>query len=76
LGTAGSVRTQDSNSSADTSTRSASCGWRGASLEGLEEQIFGGTFTQETTERIYDLKRELVGLKPAVSPLIPPPGQQ
>src|SRR5213593_152308 len=39
-------------------------------LEGLEDAIFGGTFTQATTERIYDLKRDLVGLKRAVSPLV------
>jgi magnesium transporter len=39
-------------------------------LEGLEEEIFGGTFSSATTERIYDLKRDLVALKRAVSPLI------
>jgi magnesium transporter len=39
-------------------------------LEALEEEIFGGNYRRETTERIYDLKRELLGLKRAVSPLI------
>jgi magnesium transporter len=39
-------------------------------LEQLEEEIFGGTFDRHTTERIYDLKRDLVGVKRAVSPLI------
>jgi magnesium transporter len=39
-------------------------------LEGLEEEIFGGTFTRATTERIYQLKRELVAVKRAVSPLV------
>jgi magnesium transporter len=39
-------------------------------LEALEEEIFGGTFSQETTQRIYALKRDLVTLKRVVSPLI------
>jgi magnesium transporter len=39
-------------------------------LENLEEQIFGGAFSRETTEEIYQLKRALVGLKRAVSPLV------
>lgn len=39
-------------------------------MEGLEEEIFGGTFTRDTTERIYQLKRDLVTLKRAVSPLV------
>ncbi len=39
-------------------------------LERLEEEIFGGSFTRATTERIYELKRDLVSLKRAVSPLI------
>jgi len=39
-------------------------------LEGLEEEIFGGRFDRNTTERIYDLKRDLVGLKRAVAPLV------
>ena len=39
-------------------------------LEELEEQIFGGVFDRRTTERIYDLKRDLVAVKRAVSPLI------
>lgn len=40
------------------------------SLEALEEEIFGNNFTRSTTERIYALKRDLVGLKRAVSPLV------
>ncbi len=39
-------------------------------LEKLEEDIFGGNYRRETTEQIYDLKRDLLGLKRAVSPLI------
>jgi len=39
-------------------------------LERLEEDIFGGNYRRETTENIYDLKRDLLGLKRAVSPLI------
>jgi magnesium transporter len=39
-------------------------------LEDLEEEIFGGTFERETTQRIYTLKRDLVALKRSVSPLI------
>ena len=39
-------------------------------LEKLEEEIFGGNYRRETTETIYDLKRDLLGLKRAVSPLI------
>ncbi len=39
-------------------------------LEKLEEQIFGGNYRRETTETIYGLKRDLLGLKRAVSPLI------
>ena len=39
-------------------------------LEQLEEEIFGGRFNEGTTERIYDLKRDLVALKRAVSPLV------
>lgn len=39
-------------------------------LEKLEEDIFGGNYRRETTENIYDLKRVLLGLKRAVSPLI------
>jgi magnesium transporter len=39
-------------------------------LEKLEEEIFGGAYKRETTERIYQLKRDLLGLKRAVSPLI------
>jgi magnesium transporter len=39
-------------------------------LERLEEEVFGGTFRRETTERIYALKRDLVALKRAVAPLV------
>jgi len=39
-------------------------------LETLEEEIFGGTFDRATTGQIYGLKRDLVGIKRAVSPLI------
>jgi len=34
-------------------------------LEKLEEEIFGGNYRRETTENIYDLKRDLLGLKRA-----------
>jgi magnesium transporter len=36
----------------------------------IEEEIFGGHFDTGTTGRIYELKRDLVALKRAVSPLI------
>ena len=39
-------------------------------IEALEEAIFGGSFSRRTTQRIYDLKRDLVALKRAVAPLI------
>jgi magnesium transporter len=39
-------------------------------LEGLEDQIFGEKSTRETTEQIYRLKRQLLDVKRAVSPLI------
>lgn len=39
-------------------------------LEELEEEIFGGSFSRGTTGRIYALKRDLVAMKRAVSPLI------
>jgi len=39
-------------------------------LESLEERIFGGGFNRESTEGIYELKRDLLGLKRAVSPLV------
>ena len=39
-------------------------------LEALEEEIFDGRFDRGTTSRIYELKRQLVTLKRAVSPLI------
>jgi len=39
-------------------------------LESLEEEIFGAGFSRETTERIYRLKRDLLAVKRAVSPLV------
>jgi len=39
-------------------------------LERLEDDMFRGTFSRTTTERIYDMKRDLVALKRAVSPLV------
>jgi magnesium transporter len=41
-----------------------------AELQTLEEQIFGKTFSRDTTAQIYELKRELLEVKRAVSPLI------
>lgn len=40
------------------------------SLEAIEEKIFDGGFDRSTTQQIYDLKRDLVALKRAVSPLV------
>lgn len=39
-------------------------------LEELEEEIFGERFTRDTTGRIYHLKRDLLALKRAVSPVV------
>jgi magnesium transporter len=39
-------------------------------LQALEEKIFSETFSRETTAQIYDLKRQLLEVKRAVSPLI------
>jgi magnesium transporter len=39
-------------------------------LEDLEETIFDGRFDRHATQRIYHLKRDLVALKRAVSPLV------
>jgi magnesium transporter len=39
-------------------------------LEDLEEEIFGGSFQRSTTERIYELKRDLVALKRAAGPMV------
>ncbi len=39
-------------------------------LEQLEEQIFGEEFSRDTTGRIYRLKRDLLSIKRAVSPLV------
>jgi magnesium transporter len=39
-------------------------------LDQVEEEIFGDEFGRDTTTRIYRLKRELFGLKRAVTPLI------
>ena len=42
----------------------------GDQLESLENDIFSETFDRKTVERIYDLKRNLVEVKRAVSPLV------
>jgi magnesium transporter len=39
-------------------------------LEELEDRIFGNGLSREATQEIYELKRDLVGLKRAVVPLI------
>jgi magnesium transporter len=39
-------------------------------LEGLEDEIFQDKVSRETTTRIYQLKRELLAVKRAVSPLV------
>ncbi len=39
-------------------------------LEALEEAIFHERFSRETSERIYQLKRDLLEVKRAVSPLV------
>ncbi|HSE93127.1 MAG TPA: magnesium/cobalt transporter CorA [Methylomirabilota bacterium] len=39
-------------------------------LETLEENVFGEAFSRETTARIYRLKRDLLDVKRAVSPLV------
>jgi magnesium transporter len=39
-------------------------------LEELEEEVFQEQFDRETTSRIYQLKRELLAVKRAVSPLV------
>jgi magnesium transporter len=39
-------------------------------LEGLEDEIFQERVSRETTTRIYQLKRELLAVKRAVSPLV------
>jgi len=39
-------------------------------LEAIEEAIFQESFSRETTERIYRLKRDLLEVKRAVSPLV------
>ncbi len=39
-------------------------------LQALEEQIFGATFSRETTARIYELQREMLEVKRVVAPLI------
>ncbi len=41
-----------------------------ADLDALEEEIFGRPFDRETTTRIYQLKRDLLEVKRAVSPLV------
>jgi len=42
----------------------------GDQLEAIEETIFRGGFSRGTTERIYELKRDLVEIKRAISPLV------
>ena len=39
-------------------------------LQALEEKIFSETFSHDTTAQIYELKRQLLEVKRAVSPLI------
>jgi len=39
-------------------------------LEALEDQIFAESFSRQTTRRIYELKRDLLEVKRAVSPLV------
>jgi magnesium transporter len=39
-------------------------------LEALEAEIFSEAFSRETTHRIYQLKRQLLDVKRAVSPLV------
>jgi magnesium transporter len=39
-------------------------------LEGLEDEIFGDDQSRHTTSRIYGLKRDLLAVKRAVSPLV------
>jgi magnesium transporter len=38
-------------------------------LQRLEGEIFEGSFSRETTSRIYELKRDVIAVKRAVSPL-------
>jgi magnesium transporter len=42
----------------------------GDQLERLEDEIFSDDFDRNTVQRIYDLKRNLVEVKRAVSPLV------
>jgi magnesium transporter len=39
-------------------------------LEALEDTLFEGSLDRETTQRLYALKRELVSVKRAISPLL------
>jgi magnesium transporter len=39
-------------------------------LEALEDEIFGKSFDRDTTERIYQLKRDLLEVKRAIAPLV------
>jgi len=39
-------------------------------LEGLEADIFGEALSRETTQQIYQLKRQLLNVKRAVAPLV------
>ena len=42
----------------------------GEELENLEEKIFDETFRRDTTEQIYELKRQFLEVKRSVSPLV------
>ncbi|MGH2403677.1 MAG: magnesium/cobalt transporter CorA [bacterium] len=42
----------------------------GDDLDALEDEIFGESFTRETTERIYGLKRDLLEVKRVTAPLV------
>src|SRR5262249_59971355 len=44
--------------------------WFEDKLGELEDDIFRQTLTRETTERIYQLKRDLLEVKRAVAPLV------
>ncbi len=43
--------------------------WR-RKLDELEDQIFSGKFVRSVTARIYHLRRDLLALKQAVTPLL------
>jgi magnesium transporter len=41
-----------------------------AEIDQLEEQVFKRTFRRHTVEQIYDLKRDLLGLRRVVAPVV------